>query len=288
MPALKIAGTVADLSLHGGGAATAPPAPRAIVPDANAPSIAETYIVHRRPSPPRRDETNETETSSGYSSADSDRTTSTSISVEGLDTTVAQEAAAASAEEAAAAATAAAIDAAVAAAIDAAAPRPEIPEDPFARILAWTQARGGRAFARAWEMASHAPRTGGVLRGVGTSKSPASRGGDALDRVELARLLESELGAFSPKSSAYLHACLSAEHGKEITLGEFVKATRECAKITAAAERHLRGTWTNPGRDPSGGGGFSTPGKNVAFSTPGEARGEIADADGRFAGATEG
>ena len=270
VPALKIAGTVADLSLHGGGAATAPPAPRAIVPDANAPSIAETYIVHRRPSPPRRDETNETETSSGYSSADSDRTTSTSISVEGLDTTVAQEAAAASAEEAAAAATAAAIDAAVAAAIDAAAPRPEIPEDPFARILAWTQARGGRAFARAWEMASHAPRTGGVLRGVGTSKSPASRGGDVLDRVELARLLESELGAFSPKSSAYLHACLSAEHGEEITLGEFVKATRECAKITAAAERHLPWDVDEPRERPVGGGGFSTPGKNVAFSTPGK------------------
>ena len=270
VPALKIAGTVADLSLHGGGAATAPPAPRAIVPDANAPSIAETYVVHPRPSPPRRDETNETETSSGYSSADSDRTTSTSISVEGLDTTVAQEAAAASAEEAAAAATAAAIDAAVAAAIDAAAPRPEIPEDPFARILAWTQARGGRAFARAWEMASHAPRTGGVLRGVGTSKSPASRGGDVLDRVELARLLESELGAFSPKSSAYLHACLSAEHGEEITLGEFVKATRECAKITAAAERHLPWDVDEPRERPVGGGGFSTPGKNVAFSTPGK------------------
>ena len=270
VPALKIAGTVADLSLHGGGAATAPPAPRAIVPDANAPSIAETYVVHPRPSPPRRDETNETETSSGYSSADSDRTTSTSISVEGLDTTVAQEAAAASAEEAAAAATAAAIDAAVAAAIDAAAPRPEIPEDPFARILAWTQAHGGRAFARAWEMASHAPRTGGVLRGVGTSKSPASRGGDVLDRVELARLLESELGAFSPKSSAYLHACLSAEHGEEITLGEFVKATRECAKITAAAERHLPWDVDEPRERPVGGGGFSTPGKNVAFSTPGK------------------
>ena len=124
--------------------------------------------------------------------------------------------------------------------------------------------------------------------GVGTSKSPASRGGDVLDRVELARLLESELGAFSPKSSAYFHACLSAEHGEEITLGEFVKATRECAKITAAAERHLPWDVDEPRGETRRRRRIFHPREKRRFFDAGEARGEIADADGRFAGATEG
>ena len=290
VPALKIAGTSADLSLFGGGGATAPPAPRAAVPDANPPSsTSDPPVVPRLgvlparegfPEPPlaprgeAADADGDAETYSEYSSSDvdstfvtNDQTTSTSIAVEGLglDTTVAQEAAAASAEAAAEAATAAAIAAAVSAAMDAAAPPPEIPDDPFARILAWTQTQGGRAFARAWEMAAHAPREGGVLRAA----APKSRGGDVLDRGELARLLEAELGAFSPKSAAYLDACLSAEHGEEITLGEFVKATRECAKITAAAERDLPWDVAEPRERPVGVGvGFSTPGKKVASTTP--------------------
>ena len=121
---------------------------------------------------------------------------------------------------------------AVAAAGAATASTPSIPPDPFVPLIAWTQKQGGRAFAKLWTA---------ELARLGKPQGPIEQ--STMSRNECVDFAKRELLPSEVKgtvSLAYLDAMLAVdarnEQDNQFTLTSFMRAARDSARATAAAE----------------------------------------------------